>query len=183
LGADPSGSHAGGGEKRGVEKLTEGLNRARELAGDRAAEPVIENSVGAGTQRAPLSMPFCSGGGEGRGTGVRGHGARVRRGLRLLDAGKRPGDCARAQDDLGDHIVLLHLNDPRNEPGSHRDGHERIIGEGGQTSEEAWTEFFAALRYVPVVTETLYATPEVDAKQVRLAKALAGGLLLSPGGV
>jgi len=41
----------------------------------------------------------------------------------------------------------------------------------------------AALLYVPVVSKTPYATPEVDAKQVRFVKALAGGLLLSPGGV
>ncbi len=82
---------------------------------------------------------------------------------------------------LGDRIALLHLNDARNGLGSHRDGHARI-GEG-QVSEEVWREFFAVLGGVPAVMETPYATPEVDAQQVRLLKRLAGGLPLRAGGV
>jgi deoxyribonuclease IV len=76
---------------------------------------------------------------------------------------------------------MLHLNDARNGLGSHRDGHERI-GEG-RVSKEAWTELFVALPDVPVIMETPYATPEMDAEQVRLVKELAGGLPLSPYGV
>lgn len=53
-----SGSHAGSGEEKGMERLVEGLVRARELAPEEAgadgvaklAEPLVENSVGAGTQ-------------------------------------------------------------------------------------------------------------------------------------
>jgi deoxyribonuclease IV len=78
---------------------------------------------------------------------------------------------------LGDRVALLHLNDPRNGLGSHRDGHERI-GEG-QISEGAWVEFFRELPGVPAVMETPYASPEIDAEQVRLVKELAGGLPLS----
>ena len=51
-----SGSHGGDGEEKGMERLVNGLDRARELAagfagaGGRVAEPLVENSVGAGTQ-------------------------------------------------------------------------------------------------------------------------------------
>src|SRR5215208_5769791 len=82
---------------------------------------------------------------------------------------------------LGDRLALFHLNDARNGPRSHRDGHERI-GEG-HISEGAWQEIFEANPEVPAVMETPYLTPEVDAEQVRLVKELAGGLLLSPSGV
>jgi deoxyribonuclease IV len=82
---------------------------------------------------------------------------------------------------LGDRLALFHLNDARNGPRSHRDGHERI-GEG-HISEGAWQEIFEANPEVPAVMETPYLTPEVDAEQVRLVKELAGGLPLSPSGV
>jgi deoxyribonuclease-4 len=51
-----AGSHGGEGEEKGMERLVEGLRRARELAAGLdggavvVAEPVVENSVGAGTQ-------------------------------------------------------------------------------------------------------------------------------------
>ncbi|MEJ7872852.1 MAG: hypothetical protein WKF67_11400 [Rubrobacteraceae bacterium] len=48
---------------------------------------------------------------------------------------------------------------------------------------EAWVELFGGLPGVPVVMETPYGTPEVDAAQVRLAKKLAGGLPLLRKGV
>jgi endonuclease IV len=76
---------------------------------------------------------------------------------------------------------LLHLNDARNELGSHRDGH-RKIGEG-QVQVESWSEFFAGLPGVPVVMETPYDGPEADTEEVRLVKELAGGLLVPPRGV
>jgi deoxyribonuclease IV len=82
---------------------------------------------------------------------------------------------------LGDRIALLHLNDAKNGLGSHQDGHARI-GEG-QVSEQAWREFFAVLDGVPTVMETPYATPEVNAEQVRLLKRLSGGLPLRTGEV
>src|SRR5919202_2553287 len=54
LGADlvvvHSGSHMGSGEEKGTARLVEGLGRARELAGDTMAAPVLENTVRAGTQ-------------------------------------------------------------------------------------------------------------------------------------
>ncbi|HEU4848169.1 MAG TPA: TIM barrel protein, partial [Rubrobacteraceae bacterium] len=51
-----AGSHGGDGEEKGMERLVEGLGRAREQAAildggaGVVAEPVVENSVGAGTQ-------------------------------------------------------------------------------------------------------------------------------------
>src|ERR671913_1943584 len=48
-----AGSHGGDGEEKGMERLVEGLGRARGRAAalhGAVAEPVVENSVGAGTQ-------------------------------------------------------------------------------------------------------------------------------------
>jgi hypothetical protein len=47
----------------------------------------------------------------------------------------------------------------------------------------AWAELFEGLAGVPVVMEIPYATAETDADQVRLVKALAGGLPFSARGV
>jgi deoxyribonuclease-4 len=164
-----SGSHAGSGEKEGAERLTEGLVRARELAADRAAkpvEPLIENSVGAGTQ---LCFTFDT-------------LAEVAEKARDLSTPEGAREVARKIGaTLGDRLALFHLNDARNGPRSHRDGHERI-GEG-HISVGAWQEIFEANPEVPAVMETPYLTPEVDAEQVRLVKELAGGLPLSPSGV
>lgn len=57
LGADlvvvHAGSHGGDGEEKGMDRLVDGLGRAREqatsIAGASAAEPVVENCCGAGT--------------------------------------------------------------------------------------------------------------------------------------
>jgi deoxyribonuclease IV len=171
------GSHAESGEEKGTERLVEGLDLARELAGDGAAEPVIENTVGAGTQ---LCSTFGALAGAAEKAGVRvcvdtahayaaGYDLSTSEGARKVAAGLEAA--------LGERIALLHLNDARNGLGSHRDGHERI-GEG-KVLVGAWSELFAGLPGVPVAMETPYATPEVDAEQVRLVKELAGGLPLS----
>ena len=90
--------------------------------------------------------------------------------------------AAELEATLGQRVALCCTSTtPVNELGSRRDGHERI-GEC-RISEEAWAEFFAVLPGIPVVMETPYATPEVDAEQVRLVKELAGGLPLSSKGV
>jgi deoxyribonuclease-4 len=187
LGADfvvvHPGSHGGSGEEKGVDRLVEGLARVRELAAAEAgaAEPVVENPVGAGTQ---LCSSFDALAVVAKKAGVRvcvdtahayvaGYDLSTPEGARKVAAGLEAA--------LGGRIALLHLNDARNGLGSHRDGHERI-GEG-RVSEGAWVELFAALPGVPVVMETPYATPEVDAEQVRLVKELAGGLPLLPRGV
>ena len=164
-----------------MERLVEGLKRARDLAGPDAAEPVVENSVGEGTQ---LSSAF-------EGLSRVAEGAEVRvcvatahdfvTGYELSSPRGAATVGGELRGVLGDRIALLHLNDARNRLGSHRDGHARI-GQG-QVSEEAWREFFALLDGVPAVMETPYATPEVDAEQVRLLKRLAGGLPLRAGGV
>ncbi len=175
------GSHMGSGEERGTNRLVEGLARARELAGDTAADLVLENSVGAGTQ---LCSTFGALAGLAEKAGVwvcvdtahayvAGYDLSTPEGAREV--------AAELEATLGERIALLHLNDARNELGSRRDGHERI-GEG-RISKGAWVEFFAALPGIPVVMETPYATPEVDAEQVRLVKELAGDLPLSPKGV
>ena len=171
-----AGSHGGDGEARGVDRLVGGLERARELAGNsgRAAEAVVENSVGAGTQ---LCSTFSALGEVSRRAGVRvcvdtahafvaGHDLATPGGPGLVAAGLRAA--------LGDAVALVHLNDAKNELGSHRDGH-RKVGEG-MIPSSSWAELFAALPGVPLVMETPYETPEADAGEVRRVKELAGGL-------
>ncbi|MBA4116810.1 MAG: deoxyribonuclease IV [Rubrobacter sp.] len=183
-----SGSHGGDGEERGMERLVKGISRAKELAAAEAgadgieqAEPLVENSVGAGTQ---LCSTFDTLARVAEEAGVRvcvdtahtyvaGYDLSTPEGAREV--------AAELGAALGDQVALLHLNDPRNALGSHRDGHQRL-GEG-HVSVEAWVELFGGLPGVPVVMETPYATPEVDAAQVRLAKKLAGGLSLLQKGV
>jgi deoxyribonuclease IV len=181
-----SGSHAGSGEKEGVERLVEGLIRARELAAAeteaaKPAEPLIENSVGAGTQ---LCSRFDALAEVAEKAGVRVCVDTAHAHVAGYDLSTPEGAREVAEElgtTLGDRLALLHLNDARNRLGSHRDGHERI-GEG-HISEEAWPELFVGLPRVPAVMETPYSTPEVDAEQVRFVKELAGGLPLTLGGV
>ncbi len=179
-----SGSHGGDGEEVGMDRLVEGLDRARELAAGyagasgRVAEPVIENSVGAGTQ---LCSTFDSLAEVVRRAGVRAcvdtaHAHAEGYDFSTPESAREVGEELRAK--VGDNVALIHLNDAKNEMGSHRDGHRRI-GEG-HVPESSWSGFFAALPGVPVVMETPYGTPEVDADQVRLVKELAGGLPLTP---
>src|SRR5215210_190117 len=181
-----SGSHAGSGEKEGMYRLVEGLDRARELAAQedgaaKLAEPLVENSVGAGTQ---LCSTFDTLAEVAEKAGVRVCVDTAHAHVAGYDLSTPEGarDVARKiRATLGDRLALFHLNDARNGPRSHRDGHERI-GEG-HISEGAWQEIFEANPEVPAVMETPYSTPEVDAEQVRLVKELAGGLPLSPSGV
>lgn len=179
-----SGSHAGSGEEEGAERLAEGLVRARDFAANRAAkpaEPLIENSVGAGTQ---LCSTFDELAEAAEKAGVRVCVDTAHAHVAGYDLSTPEGAWGAARKigaTLGDRLALVHLNDPRNGLGSHRDGHERI-GEG-RIPEGAWQEIFRALPGVPAVMETPYSTPEVNAEQVRLVKELAGGLLLSPSGV
>ena len=86
--------------------------------------------------------------------------------------------AAEIVDALGDGVALVHLNDAKNDLGSHRDGH-RKVGEGS-ISIDAWPGLFAGLPGLPVVMETPYETPEADAAEVRLVKKLAGGLRKAP---
>lgn len=184
-----SGSHAGSGEEEGMRRLVKGLAGARELAAEEAgadgavkpAEPLVENSVGAGTQ---LCSTFEDLAGVAESAGVRvcvdtAHAYVAGHDLSTPEGAKEVASELRAV--LEDRIALLHLNDPRNGLGSHRDGHERI-GEG-HVLKEAWAEFFGGMPGVPAVMETPYATPKTDAEQVRLVKELAGGLPLSRQGV
>ncbi len=181
-----SGSHAGSGEEKGMEWLVRGLAGARELAAeeagmDRAAEPLVENSVGAGTQLCSTFDALARVAERARvrvcvdtaHAYVAGHDLSTPEGAREV--------TSELAATLGDRLALLHLNDPRNGFGSHRDGHERI-GEG-HVSRGGWVELFKGLAGVPAVMETPYATPETNAEQVRLVKELAGGLPLSRWGV
>lgn len=174
-----SGSHGGDGEKVGVGRLVEGFVKVREAAeklaaGRPVAEPVLENSVGAGTQ---LCSTFDTLAGAARRAGVRvcvdtAHAFVA--GYDLSTPGGAEEVARELRSELDSRIALVHLNDARNGFGSHRDGHRRI-GEG-RIPEECWTSFFAALPGVPVVMETPFGTPEVDAEQIRKVKDLAGGL-------
>jgi deoxyribonuclease IV len=180
-----SGSHAGSGEEKGIERLVRGLAVARELAAEEAgtdgvakpAEPLVENSVGAGTQLCSTFDDLARVADRARvrvcvdtaHAYVAGHDISTPEGARDV--------ASELVATLGDRLALLHLNDPRNGFGSHRDGHERI-GEG-HVSSGGWVELFKGLTGVPAVMETPYATPETDAEQVRLAKELAGGLPLA----
>jgi deoxyribonuclease-4 len=182
-----AGSHGGDGEEKGMERLASSLDEVRDLASSIAgvsrpvAEPVVENSVGAGTQ---LCSTFDSLGDVVRRAGVRvcvdtahafvaGYDLSSSRGARSV--GEELNDA------VGPEVALLHLNDARNELGSHRDGH-RKIGEG-QIHEGSWPELFAALPGLPLIMETPYDRRETDAEEVRRVKELAGGLLVSPDGV
>ena len=174
-----AGSHGGDGEEKGMDRLVEGLGRAREQAADidgasRVAEPVVENSVGAGTQ---LCSTFESLGEVARRAGVRVCVDTAHAFVAGYDLSSEEGGATVATElaaSVGDAVALLHLNDARNELGSHRDGH-RKVGEG-RISIDAWPGLFSGLPGVPVVMETPYETPEADAAEVRLVKKLAGGL-------
>ena len=176
-----TGSHGGDGEEEGMARLVEGLKRARDLAGPDAAEPVVENSVGAGTQLCSTfeGLARVAEGAEVRVCVDTAHAFVAGYDLSSTKGAATVGGELRGV--LGDRIALLHLNDAKNGLGSHRDGHARL-GEG-QVSEEAWRVFFAVLDGVPAVMETPYETPEADAEQVRLLKRLAGGLPLRAVGV
>ncbi len=179
-----AGSHGGEGEDKGMDRLVGELDRARELAASfagRVAEPVVENSVGAGTQ---LCSSFDSLGEVARRAGVRvcvdtahtfvaGYDLSTPGGARLV--------AQEIEAAVGPAIALLHLNDAKNELGSHRDGH-RKMGEG-QIPVESWPELFARLPGIPVAMETPYGSPEADAREVRLVKKLAGGLRKAPEGI
>jgi deoxyribonuclease IV len=178
-----AGSHGGDGEAEGMERLVEALGRARERAAGfdgAAAEPVVENSVGAGTQ---LCSTFESLGVVARRAGVRvcidtAHAFVAGYDLSAEDGGRMV--AAEIVDAVGDAVALVHLNDAKNELGSHRDGH-RKVGEG-RIPVCAWPAFFDGLAGVPVVMETPYATPEADSEEVLLVKNLAGGLRKAPMG-
>ncbi len=171
------GSHGGDGEEKGMERLVAGLEQAREMAearadGSRPAEVVIENSVGGGTQ---LCSSFEALAEAASGAGVRVCVDTAHAFAAGYDvAGDPSGVAEELRGALGSGVALLHLNDAKNELGGRRDGHARI-GEG-RIPVESWPELFAGLGGVPVVMETPYDTPEVDAEQVRLVKELASRL-------
>ena len=179
-----AGSHGGDGEKKGMERLVDGLGWARERAAELAAatgavaEPVVENSVGAGTQ---LCSTFESLGEVARRAGVRVCVDTAHAFVAGYDLSAEGGGWKVAEElgeAVGDAIALLHLNDAKNELGSHRDGH-RKVGEGS-IPVDAWPGFFDGLRGVPMVMETPYGTPEADSQEVVLVKKLAGGLRKAP---
>jgi deoxyribonuclease IV len=178
-----AGSHGGDGEEKGMDRLVEGLQRAGERAAEldgAVAEPVVENSVGAGTQ---LCSTFESLGEVVRRAGVRvcidtAHAFVFGYDFSAASGGRRVAE--ELVDAVGDAVALVHLNDARNELGSHRDGH-RKVGEG-RIPVDAWPGFFDGLPGVPVVMETPYGTPEADTEEVLLVKKLAGGLRKAPNG-
>jgi deoxyribonuclease IV len=174
-----AGSHGGDGQEKGMERLVDGLGRARAQAAaldgpSWAAEPAVENSVGAGTQ---LCATFDSLGEVARRAGVgvcvdTAHAFVAGYDLSSEDGGRTV--AAELVATVGDAVALLHLNDAKNDLGSHRDGH-RKVGEGS-ISIDAWPGLFVGLPGIPVVMETPYQTSEADAAEVRLVKKLAGGL-------
>jgi deoxyribonuclease IV len=177
-----AGSHGGDGAEKGMQRLVEGLGRARERAagldGGAVAEPVVENSVGAGTQ---LCSTFEEVGEVARRGGVRvcvdtAHAFAAGYDLSSESGGR--GVAEELVDAVGDAVALVHLNDAKNELGSHRDGHSKV-GEG-RIPVVAWPGFFDGLPGVPVVMETPSGTPEADSEEVLLVKKLAGGLRKEP---
>ena len=178
-----SGSHGDAGREKGMERLVRSLEQVRERVSDApsAAEPLVENSVGAGTQLCS-SFEDLAEISRSAGVGVcvdTAHAFVAGYDLSTPESARDVAEELKAVVDSG--VALLHLNDARNGLGSHRDGHRRI-GEG-EIPEESWREFLPSLAGVPVVMETPYATPEVDAEQVRLVKELAGGLPNAPKGI
>ncbi len=179
-----AGSHGGDGEERGMDRLVNGLDLTRELAAGapgKVAEPVVENSVGAGSQ---LCSTFDALGEVVNRAGVRacvdtahafvaGYDLSALGGLRSV--------AEQLENTLGRAVAVVHLNDARNGRGSHRDGHSKI-GEG-QIPGEAWARIFAGLPGVPMVMETPYGGPEADAAEVQMVKEIAGGLRDAPNGI
>lgn len=179
-----AGSHGGDGEEKGVDRLVEGLERARERAAELAgasgprAEPVVENSVGAGTQ---LCSTF-----DALGEVVRRAGVRVCvdtahafvAGYDLAEEGGGRRVAAELVAAVGSAVALVHLNDAKNELGSHRDGH-RKVGEGS-IPVDSLPGFFEGLPGVPVVMETPFGGDEADAGEVQRVKELVGGLRKAP---
>src|SRR5215208_4570779 len=181
-----AGSHGGDGEEKGMERLVEGLGRARERAAGlgggagAVAEPVVENSVGAGTQ---LCSTFEDLGEVTRRAGVRVCVDTAHAFVAGYDLSSESGGRGVAEelvDAVGDAVALVHLNDAKNELGSHRDGHSKV-GEGC-IPVGVWPGFFDGLPGVPVVMETPYGTPEADSEEVLLVKKLASGLRKAPVG-
>lgn len=169
-----SGSHGDGDEETGVHRLVEGLKRAREIAGEGAAVPVVENSVGAGTQLCSTFESLAEVARRAE-VGVCVDTAHAFVAGYDLSTPESAGVVAQElRERLGGALAVLHLNDARNAFGSHRDGHARI-GEG-QVPQESWPVFFDGIPNAPVVMETPFGTPDVDAAQVALVKRLAGGL-------
>ncbi len=182
-----AGSHGGDGEEKGMGRLVASLHAVRELApsisggSGRVAEPVVENSVGAGTQ---LCSSFDTLADLARRAEVRvcvdtAHAFVAGYDLSSPETGRLVAEELNVT--VGQAVALLHLNDAKNGVGSHRDGH-RKIGEG-QIHAGAWPELFAGLLGVPLIMETPYDGQETDAQEVRRVKELAGGLLVSPDGV
>ena len=174
-----AGSHGGDGDDVGMDRLVDGLGRAREQAAELdgafgVAEAVVENSVGAGTQ---LCSTFGALGKVARRAGVRvcvdtAHAFVAGYDLSSEEEGK--AFASELSACVGDAVALLHLNDAKNESGSHRDGH-RKVGEG-RISIEAWPGLFGGMPGVPAVMETPYETPQADLEEMLLVKKLAGGL-------
>jgi len=168
------GSHGGEGNERALERLVEGLERAREESLRLTPSPAdlaIENSVGAGTQLCS-SLSELALVARRAGVGVCVDTAHAfAAGYDLSNAAAADRLAGEVRGLFDDSLALLHLNDAANERGSHRDGHRRI-GEG-RVPLEAWRGLLAGLPGIPVVMETPYATSEVDIGQVRLVKRLA----------
>ena len=179
-----AGSHGGDGEERGMDRLVTCLHLTRELAAGapgRVAEPVVENSVGAGSQ---LCSTFDALGEVVNRAGVRAcvdtaHAFVA--GYDLSTPGGLRSVAEQLECTLGKAVAVVHLNDARNGRGSHRDGHSKI-GEG-QIPGEAWARLLAGLPGVPMVMETPYGGPEADAAEVQMVKEIAGGLRDTPNGI
>jgi deoxyribonuclease-4 len=174
IGADLAVVHSGshGGDGVGIERLAEGLTRARELAGE--VEVVLENSVGGGNQ---LCADLDSLAEAAELAGVRvcidtAHAFAA--GYDLSKPEKTAQTALLMRESLGDRVALFHLNDARNPLGGKKDGHARI-GEG-RIPPPSFRELFAVFPEVPVAMETPYGTSEVDSEQIKWVKELAGGL-------
>lgn len=167
-----------------MERLARGLDAARALAAGmdgRVAEPVVENSCGAGTQ---LCSSVSILGRLARMAGVRvcvdtAHAFVAGYDLTTPEGAARL--AGELEENLDGRVAVMHLNDARNGPGSRRDGHAKI-GEG-RIPAASFAALFSALPGVPAVMETPYGTAEEDAREIERAKELAGGLRGSPDGI
>lgn len=118
-----SGSHGGQGEEEGLRRLSEGVVLARERAvalsdGTPPSEPVIENSVGAGTQLCHTFGALCEAAQE---AGVRvcvdtAHAFVAGYDFSAPESAAEVGRELRKA--LGERVALFHLNDAKNALGS-----------------------------------------------------------------
>lgn len=164
-----------------IDRVARCVAAARDIAGDRAARVLLENSAGAGHQFGCSILEMAAALTAVRAAGVEAalcfdtcHGFAAGIDVRTSEG------WAGALDELEglcgpDAIALIHANDCKGELGSHKDRHE-WIGEGS-LGTAAFAAMFAqrGLARAAVVVEMPGDGPHKDEENVRRLRALRDG--------